>query len=68
MSVEMNKEDKGRKLNWLEACAILNCSRGYFYKLVERGVLPSFRIEGAKRGLWVYEKDVRNLVRPGQKN
>lgn len=58
----MESDNRGRKLNWLEACAILNCSRGYFYKLVDHGILPSFRIEGARRGLWVYEDDVRKLV------
>lgn len=58
----MESDNRGRKLNWLEACTILNCSRGYFYKLVDRGILPSFRVEGARRGLWVYEDDVRRLV------
>lgn len=52
--------DKGRKLNWLEACAILNCSRRQFYRLIEKGVLPAYRVEGCRRGIWVYESDVRS--------
>ncbi len=50
--------DKGRKLGWLEACSILGCSRRQFYRLIEKGILPAYRLEGCKRGLWVYENDL----------
>lgn len=65
--MKANTEDKRRKLNWLEACAILNCGRTKFYSLVEQGILPAYRNAGSSRGLWVYEEDVRNLIQPIQK-
>ncbi len=64
MNGETKMEDRGRKLNWLEACAILGCSRRQFYRLIERGVLPAYRLEGCRRGTWVYESDVRSLQKP----
>lgn len=57
-------EERGKKLNWLEACAILGCSRRQFYRLIEKGVLPAYRLDGCKRGLWVYEKDLRSVQKP----
>ena len=68
MNVETKMEDRGRKLNWLEACAMLRCGRTKFYNLIEQGILPAYRYEGMARGLWVYEADVKNLIKPIQKN
>lgn len=64
MTGEMKLEDRGRKLNWKEACAILGCGKRQFYSLVKTGKLRGFRIVGCKRGLWVWENEVRKLVRP----
>ena len=38
----MEAEDKGRKLNWEQAIAVLDCSRSHFYNLVNSGrqILP----------------------------
>lgn len=55
-------EDRGRKLNWRQACQIMGCSKQRFYRLVREGALPAFRAFGTKRGLWVWEKDVQNLI------
>ena len=55
--------DKGRKLNWRQACAILGCGRSHFYEMVNSGTLPAYRI-GGKRGLWVWEADCLALVTP----
>lgn len=57
----MDNNDRGKKLNWLEACAILNCSRRQFYRLIEKGILKAYRLDGCKRGLWVYENDLRSV-------
>jgi len=57
-SVEMHK---GRKLNWRQACEILNCSKSHFYNLINEGKLPAFRA-GKVRGVWVWEGDVRDCL------
>lgn len=49
-------EKKGRKLNWEQACKLLDCSRSHFYNLINSGVLPSVRL-GRVKGVRVYEKD-----------
>jgi excisionase family DNA binding protein len=54
-------EDKGKKLNWRQACEILGCGRTKFYGLVSLGIIPGYRT-GIK-GVWVYEADVRQLVK-----
>lgn len=54
--------DKGRRLNWRQACEILGCSQAYFYRLVSDGELKAYRTKGKKRGLWVWESDVKELV------
>ena len=59
----MNEAAKGRRLNWLEACQILGCSRRQFYRLIEKGILPAYKLEGCRRGIWVYENDVRSVQR-----
>lgn len=51
------QKDKGRKLNWKQACEILNCSKSHFYNLVNAGKIPGFR-NGKVYGLWVWERDV----------
>lgn len=57
----MNGEAK--KLNWRQACAILGCGRNRFYDLIRQGHLPAYRFPGAKKGLWVYEKDCLALTK-----
>ena len=57
-------EDKGRRLNWRQACSVLDCGKNRFYSLVRSGALPAYTIQGVKRGLWVYESDCQKLVRP----
>lgn len=64
----MSDENKGRKLNWRQACAIMGCGKNCFYSLVRNGNLPAFRINGKKRGLWVWENDVKSLVEAVKKN
>lgn len=49
-------EEKGRKLDWREACALLGCKKSHFYNLVNSGILPAIRI-GRIKGLRVYEAD-----------
>ena len=49
-------DERGRKLNYREACALLNCGKTHFYYLIMSGILPAYRV-GERRGLWVYEKD-----------
>lgn len=51
-----------KRINWRQACALLGCSRSHFYRLVNSGELPAFRV--GRRGLWVYEADCRELLRP----
>lgn len=55
------EKGKGRKLNWKQACGILNCSRSHFYNLVNEGKIPAFRY-GRVRGVWVWEADVTNFL------
>ena len=55
-------ENRGRRLNWQQACDILGCRRTRFYGLVRSGRLPAYRTQGSKRGMWVYESDCLALV------
>lgn len=57
-------EERGKKLNWRQACEILGCGKRQFYSLIRTGRLPGFRVVGSKRGLWVWEDDVRKMIRP----
>ncbi|MGD9661647.1 MAG: hypothetical protein AB7U63_10270 [Porticoccaceae bacterium] len=57
-----NTANKGRRLNWRQACEILGCKKDRFYVLVRSGALPGYRVQGSARGLWVYENDCRALV------
>lgn len=59
-----NTANKGRRLNWRQACEILDCGKNRFYALVRSGVLPAYKIQGFERGLWVYESDCRALMVP----
>lgn len=56
-------EWRGRRLNWRQACEVLGCGKTRFYRLIEEGRLPAYRLEGGKRDLWVYEADCRRLFR-----
>lgn len=58
----MNNADKGRRLNWRQACAVLGCSRSHFYNLVNTGRLPAMRI-GEVKGVRVYEEDCQDYLR-----
>lgn len=55
-------EEKGRKLNWRQACAKLGCKKSHFYNLVNSGRIPAQRY-GELRGIWVYEKDCETYLR-----
>lgn len=55
--------ERGKKLNWRQACEILGCGRGKFYALVHSGKLCAFKVDGSKRGMWVWEEDVKELVK-----
>lgn len=57
-----NVNNKGRRLNWRQACDIMCCGKNYFYILVKKGELPLYRVKGKKRGGYVYEKDCLNLL------
>lgn len=52
----MQTEEKGRKLNWRQACMILACSRSHFYNLVNSGKIPAIRT-GEVKGVRVFESD-----------
>lgn len=58
------EEREGKKLNWKQACEVLGCSKRRFYLLINTGRLTAFRVEGSKRGLWVWEDDVKALIKP----
>lgn len=55
-------KNKGRRLNWQQACELLGCGKTRFYALIHKGMLPAYRVAGGKRGLWVYENECRGLV------
>ncbi len=55
-------KNKGRRLNWRQACEILGCGKTKFYALVNSGKLPAYDIHGKKRGFWVYETDCTSLI------
>lgn len=52
---------EGKKLNWQQACARLGCGKSKFYDLVNSGVIPAYRV--GRRGIWVKEEDVAQLIR-----
>lgn len=54
-------EEKGRKLNWRQACALLGCKKSHFYNLVNSGRIPAQR-HGEMRGIWVYEGDCTDYL------
>ncbi len=55
-------DDRGKRLNWRQACDILGCGKDFFYRLVKEGMLPAYRPQMSRRGLWVYEADCHGLV------
>lgn len=57
-------KNKGRRLNWQQACEYLGCRKTCFYGLIRRGKLTAYGVSGSKRGLWVYEEDCQRLVQP----
>lgn len=59
-----NTANKGRRLNWRQACECLGCRKTCFYGLIRKGKLTAYGVSGSKRGLWVYEKDCQELLRP----
>ncbi len=59
-------EDKGRKLNWQQACALLGCKKSHFYNLVNSGRIPAQRY-GELRGVWVYAQDCEAYLRVSKK-
>lgn len=61
---QTSSPDRGRKLNWRQACALIGCGRSKFYELINSGKLRAFRPEGVLRGVWVWEEDCRKLVKP----
>lgn len=54
-------ESLGKKLNWREACEFLGIGKNRFYALLKAGLLPAYRLQGKKNGIWVYEKDCQAL-------
>lgn len=52
--------EKERKLNWKQACLLLDCKKDKFYELIRTGRLPATRV--GKRGLRVKENDVMALI------
>ena len=59
--------ERGRKLNWRQACEVIGCSKRQFYRLVHKGVLPAYQLPGSKRGLWVWEGDCMDIACPVSK-
>lgn len=49
-------KDKGRKLNWKQACDVIGCGKTYLYNAINSGELPAYRL-GKVRGLWIWESD-----------
>lgn len=47
-----------RKLNWQQACALIECSRAHFYRLVASGQIPCASRTGKRRGIKVLREDV----------
>ena len=60
-------KNKGRRLNWRQACKLLGCGKSKFYELIKCGILTSYKIKYAKRGIWVYEKDCICLIEKQKK-
>lgn len=58
----MEKEHAEKRLNWQQACKLLGCSKSQFYRLVNNGELPAYRL--GRRHLWVRETDCRKLLQP----
>lgn len=54
--------EKGRKLNWRQACMLLSCSRSHFYNLVNTGKLPAIRT-GEVKGVRVFEEDCLEFLK-----
>ncbi|MDL2268861.1 helix-turn-helix domain-containing protein [Desulfosarcina sp. OttesenSCG-928-A07] len=55
------EKGKDRRLNWQQACELMNCGRTKFYDLINSGDLPAYR--AGKKGVWVKEKDVARLIK-----
>lgn len=50
-----------RRLNWMQVCKLLGCSKSHFYNLVNRGDIPATR-HGVVKGIRVLEKDVKQYL------
>lgn len=59
--------DKGKKLNWRQACEILGCKKSHFYNLVNSGQIPAQK-HGVLRGVWVYQKELENYLNSTKNN
>jgi excisionase family DNA binding protein len=57
--------EKEKKLNWLQACKLLGCSKSHFYRLVNSGDLPAVRF-GTSRGTLVKKSDCERYLRKWQ--
>ena len=51
------------RLNWRQACDLIQCSRAHFYRLVASGILPCASRTGKRRGIKVLRSDVENYLR-----
>ncbi|MDR0477670.1 MAG: helix-turn-helix domain-containing protein [Desulfobulbaceae bacterium] len=50
------------RLNWQQACKLLGCSKGHFYRLVNSGELPAERY-GKTKGVTVRRADCERYLR-----
>lgn len=51
-----------QRLNWRQACKLLGCSRGHFYRLVNSGDLPAERY-GRVKGVLVLKSDCERYLK-----
>jgi len=51
-------ESLPERLNWRQACELIECSRAHFYRLVASGEIPCASRTGNRRGIKVLRVDV----------
>lgn len=56
-------DDLPERLNWRQACDLIECSRAHFYRLVASGTLPCAARTGKRRGIKVLRADVEIYLR-----
>lgn len=49
VSMDMEVRNQTRLLKAMEVAQILNVSKAFVYQLMQRGVIPTVKIQGAKR-------------------